>query len=181
MSRFFPPLKSKQSVWCSLWFILDFWCLGAAAAHRGCLWSSCSRIFSSEVVRGRQGGRWRGKGEVRVGGCEYGGGGVSRCISQHSESWRLFSSDVTVPSADYSCLQRDALIYKNSYHIDLLWFVRCRDTCCVNIPDKVITDAAPAGFNFFLLIAKHFNQKLIRIPNQFYCWTVLSGCLWLRR
>lgn len=51
---------------------------------------------------------------MRVGGFVYGGGGIFLCISQHSEIWHLFNSDVTVPSAHYSCLEiereRDALI-----------------------------------------------------------------------
>lgn len=42
---------------------------------------------------------------MRVGGFVYGGGGISLCISQHSEIWHLFNSDVTVPSAHYSCLE----------------------------------------------------------------------------
>lgn len=52
-----------------------------------------------------EGGRRRGKGEVRVGGFVYRVGGISLCISQHSEIWHLFNSDVTVPSAHYSCLE----------------------------------------------------------------------------
>lgn len=54
---------------------------------------------------GRREGEGGGKGEVRVGGFVYGGGGISLCISQHSEIWHLFNSDVTVPSAHYSCLE----------------------------------------------------------------------------
>lgn len=75
-------------------------------------------MIISEVVGrgGRREGEGGGKGEVRVGGFVYGGGGISLCISQHSEIWHLFNSDVTVPSAHYSCLEierereRDALI-----------------------------------------------------------------------